>query len=305
MQELYPRSSPYQQGHLKVSAGSARIYYEQSGNPNGRPIVFVHGGPGGGGGVPARVLRPGEQDRPLRPAGGRQEPALRLPRGQHHLAPRQRHGAHPRGARDRPLGGVRRLVGASGSPPTRRLTRIACAADPRGIFLRPKEIAWFYQEGASFIYPDAWEAYLEPIPPRGAGRPRPGVLPAADERGRVGPPRGAHWSVWEGGLDEQARPGPNVIARFAGGTPSPEARANVPLLRSRVVPPPPEKQLLEPRPRGSTPGATTWCVHGLRLGAASAGRRRSHVVADAGHPALEPGTVDRLVQATDRFRTLP
>jgi proline iminopeptidase len=47
VRELYPEIEPYQHGYLKVSPVH-EIYYEQSGNPDGRPIVFVHGGPGGG-----------------------------------------------------------------------------------------------------------------------------------------------------------------------------------------------------------------------------------------------------------------
>ena len=47
MRELYPPIEPYQQGHLKVS-DLHELHYEQSGNPDGKPILFVHGGPGGG-----------------------------------------------------------------------------------------------------------------------------------------------------------------------------------------------------------------------------------------------------------------
>ena len=44
---LYPEIEPYDSGMLPVS-GLHTIYYEQSGNPRGKPVVFVHGGPGGG-----------------------------------------------------------------------------------------------------------------------------------------------------------------------------------------------------------------------------------------------------------------
>ena len=44
---LYPKIEPFHSGMLKVS-NLHEIYYEQSGNPNGKPVLFIHGGPGGG-----------------------------------------------------------------------------------------------------------------------------------------------------------------------------------------------------------------------------------------------------------------
>jgi len=52
--KLYPQIQPYDQGFM--SAGGHEIYYEQCGNPNGKPAVFLHGGPGGGGGKAARTF---------------------------------------------------------------------------------------------------------------------------------------------------------------------------------------------------------------------------------------------------------
>ena len=87
----------------------------------------------------------------------------------------------------------------------------------RGIFLvRPKEIRWFYQEGASYLYPDAWEAFLEPIPP--AERDD---LVAAYYRRLTSPDAGLRaraaraWSVWEGSTS-RLLPDPKLIARFGG-----------------------------------------------------------------------------------------
>ena len=45
--DFYPPIKPYNKGFLRVSSVH-EIYYEESGNPNGKPVVFLHGGPGGG-----------------------------------------------------------------------------------------------------------------------------------------------------------------------------------------------------------------------------------------------------------------
>src|SRR5262249_5087928 len=70
----------------------------------------------------------------------------------------------------------------------------------RGIFLcRPKEIAWFYQEGASAIYPDAWEEYLKVIPETERGNMLEAYsrrLTSGDESIRLEAARA--WSIWEG-----------------------------------------------------------------------------------------------------------
>ena len=102
---------------LDVGDGQ-HIYWEVSGNLEGKPVVFLHGGPGGGttpdappavrpGAVPHRAVRPARL-RPLDPA---RERAGGRPLGEHHVAPRRRHRAAARAPRHRPLAGLRRLVG--------------------------------------------------------------------------------------------------------------------------------------------------------------------------------------------------
>ena len=102
---------------LDVGDGQ-QLYWEECGNPDGKPAVFVHGGPGGGviPGLPA-VLRPGPlPGDPVRPAQLRTLAAARLRAGrrpvhQHHLAPRRRPGEAARRPRRRALAGLRRLLG--------------------------------------------------------------------------------------------------------------------------------------------------------------------------------------------------
>jgi proline iminopeptidase len=183
----------------------------------------------------------------------------------------------------------------------------------RGIFLvRPKEIRWFYQEGASFVYPDAWEAFLEPIPPAERGD-----LVAAYYRRLTSPDpavraRAARaWSVWEGSTS-RLHPDPKLIARF-GGDAFAEAFARIEchyfahgsflrhpdqllddVERIRHIP----GVIVQGRYDVVCPAVSAWELH-RRWPEAD-----FHVVPDAGHSAMEPGTVDRLVEATDRFRTL-
>jgi len=122
----------------------------------------------------------------------------------------------------------------------------------RGIFLvRPKEIAWFYQEGASFVFPDAWEAYLEPIPPaeRGdlvAAYYRRLTSPDASVRARAA----RAWSVWEGSTSKLT-PDPKLIARFASDTFAFDLSADFPVSKRT----PPERLITSPRPVSSV-GAT-------------------------------------------------
>ncbi len=126
---LYPAIEPNRSGWLRVSPVH-EIYWEESGNPQGKPAVFVHGGPGGGADPRiAQVLRPEAlPHRGVRPARLRPEPPAREPRGQHDLASRRRHGAAARAPRHRALAGVRRLVGLDARARLcRRRTRRASA----------------------------------------------------------------------------------------------------------------------------------------------------------------------------------
>jgi proline iminopeptidase len=316
MRELYPEIEPYQQGHLKVSPVH-EIYYEQSGNPDGRPIVFVHGGPGGG--------TEAFQRRFFDPAGyrivlfdqrgaGKSRPHASLEDNTTwHLVSDME--------RLREDLGIERWVVFGGSwGSTLGLAYAETHPDRvrglilRGIFLvRPKEIAWFYQEGTSFIFPDAWEAYLEPIPPAERGDLVAAYyrrLTSLDASVRARAARA--WSVWEGSTSKLT-PDPKLIARFAGDTFA-EAFARIEchyfahgsflrhpeqllddVERIRHIP----GVIVQGRYDVVCPMVSAWELHRRWPEA------EFHVVPDAGHSALEPGTIHRLVEATDRFRTLP
>jgi hypothetical protein len=110
-QFLYPQIDPFDQRMLDVGDGH-RIYVEQCGNPDGVPVIVLHGGPGGGC-SPAmrRYFDPPLPDHPVRPARLRPVAAACERGGQHDLAPRPRHRAHPQGDGRRPLDRLRRQLG--------------------------------------------------------------------------------------------------------------------------------------------------------------------------------------------------
>ena len=132
--------------------------------------------------VPHRAVRPAR----LRPLD-----AARRPRRQHHLAPGRRHRAAARAPGHRTLAGVRRLAGARRwrSPTRRRIRERVTELVLRGIFmLRRWELEWFYQEGASRLFPDAWEHVPRADPAERARRPDRRLPPPPDARRRR--PRG-------------------------------------------------------------------------------------------------------------------
>src|SRR5262249_36459494 len=87
----------------------------------------------------------------------------------------------------------------------------------RGIFLlRRKELLWFYQEGASWLFPDAWEEYLKPIPEVERGDLMSAYyrrLTSDDPAVRSAAAKA--WSIWEGSTSK-LYPDPNLIAQFGG-----------------------------------------------------------------------------------------
>jgi proline iminopeptidase len=159
MRALYPAIEPYQQGHLKVS-DLHEVHYEQCGNPAGRPILFVHGGPGGGTEPFHRQFFDPTAYRIVlfdQRGAGKSRPYASLEENTtwHLVEDMER--------LRRELGIDRWIVFGGSWGSTLSLAYAETHPDRvkalvlRGIFLvRPEEIRWFYQGGASFIYPDAW-----------------------------------------------------------------------------------------------------------------------------------------------------
>lgn len=308
---LYPPIEPFHQGRLRVSP-LHELHYEQVGSADGRPAVFLHGGPGGGlDPVYRRFFHPDRYHLVLfdQRGSGRSTPHACL--GENTtwdlVADIERLREH--------LGLERWLVFGGSWGSTLALAYAEKHPDRvtglvlRGIFLlRKQEIDWFYQRGASALFPDAWEAYLAPIPPEERGD----LLHAYHRRltsddAAVRQAAARAWSVWEGSTSRLHQE-PGFIEKF-GEAQFAEAFARIEchyfvhggFLR--------EGQLLEEVGRIRhlpavivqgrydvvCPMESAWALHRAWPEA------RLVVVPDAGHSMQESGIARALVEATDAF----
>ena len=201
MTHLYPEIDPYNQFNLKVS-NLHTIHIEESGNPNGKPVIFLHGGPGGGIEPVYRQYFDPEKWRIIifdQRGCGKSTPHAEL-------AENTTWELVDDIEKIREYLGIEKWVVFGGSWGSTLSLSYAIthperckALVLRGIFMiRNKEIDWFYQEGASNIYPDAWEQYVKPIPEDerhdmvAAYYKR---LTSKDESVRLEAARA--WSIWE------------------------------------------------------------------------------------------------------------
>src|SRR6202167_5581698 len=164
---LYPPIEPYNTGKLQVLP-IHEIYFEQSGNLSGKPVIFLHGGPGGGSDPKQRRFFHPEKYRIVNfdPRGcGKSTPYASLEANTTWdlVADIEKIREHLGIERWQVFGGSwgSTLALAYAETHPDRVTELVL----RGIFLlRKQEIDWFYQRGASVLYPDAWEPYLSYIP---------------------------------------------------------------------------------------------------------------------------------------------
>ena len=311
--DLYPEIEPFNDGYLKVS-DQHEIYYEECGNPDGQAAVFVHGGPGGGcDGNSRRYFDPDHYRIVLfdQRGCGRSRPHACLEDNTtwHLCADMERLREHLNISDWLVFGGswgsTRSLAYAQHHPD--HVTGLVL----RGIFLaRSKELRWFYQYGASEIYPDAWEAFVEPIPES----ERDDLLAAyhrrlnSDDREEAMAAARA-WSIWEGATSFLIRRD-EVVSHF-GEDEFALALARIEchyfvndvfmgredqLLKDigliRHIP----AVIVQGRYDVVCPLRTAWELHHAWPEA------EFRVVPDAGHSALEAGTIHELVTATDGFR---
>lgn len=316
MRTLYPPIEPFRTGTLKVS-DLHTLYYEEVGNPEGRKVVFLHGGPGGG--------LDADYRRYFHPA--KWHVVLFDQRGCGHSTPHAELRENTTWdlvadiERLRVHVGIDRWVVFGGSWGS-TLALAYAETHPehclglilRGIFLlRRKELLWFYQEGASWLFPEAWEEYLAEIPDDErsdlmAAYHRRLTSPDPDVRLRAA----RAWSIWEGSTSK-LRPDPKLIERFSGDSFA-EAFARIEchyfmngaFLRSdsqleddvsRIAHLP--GVIVQGRYDVVCPARSAWDLHRRWPGA------RLQVVGDAGHSITEPGIVDALVEATDTFAEGP
>lgn len=165
--KLYPHIEPYSTGLLKVS-DLHTIYWEQSGNPNGHPVVFLHGGPGGGTVPSNRSFFDPEFYRIIlfdQRGAGKSKPHASLVENTtsdlvEDIEKLREHLEIPEWQVFGGSWGSTLALAYSQSHPDKVTGMVL-----RGIFLvRKKEIDWFYEGGAAAIFPDAWEPFRDLIP---------------------------------------------------------------------------------------------------------------------------------------------
>src|SRR5690554_4017726 len=202
MRTLYPDIEPFDSGMLPVD-GRHTLYYEQCGNPKGKPVVLLHGGPGGGCSAKMRRFHDPSKYRIVlfdQRGSGRSTPHADLvDNTTWHLVEdieklRVKLGIDQWQVFGGSWGSTLALAYAESHP--RRVTELVL----RGIFMLRRWVpAWFYQEGANRLFPEAWEHYLQPIPVTerhdliSAFHRR---LTSDNENDRLAAAKA--WSVWEG-----------------------------------------------------------------------------------------------------------
>jgi proline iminopeptidase len=312
LRTLYPEIEPYRTGRLKVST-IHEIYWEESGNPQGKPVVFVHGGPGGGTDAKQRRFFDPARYRIVlfdQRGCGKSTPHASLEENTTwHLtsdmeALREHLGIERWQVFGGSWGSTLALAYAQRSP--QQVSELVL----RGIFLlRKSEIDWFYQSGCSAIFPDAWEDYVAPIPEserHDMVRAYYKRLTSDDPKVRQEAARA--WSVWEG-RTSCLLPNEDLIAKTAGdefslafariechyfmhnGFFGPEAGLLDQVRRIRQIP----GVIVQGRYDVVCPMESAWALHRAWPEA------DLRVVPDSGHSAFEPGIVHELVEATDRF----
>ena len=308
---LYPPIEPFRTGQLKVSSRHT-LYFEESGNPAGKPVVFLHGGPGGGTDPKQRRFFHPERYRIIlfdQRGCGRSTPRASL---EHNttwdlVADLERLRAHLGIERWQVFGGSwgSTLALAYAEKHPGAVTELVL----RGIFLlRRQEIEWFYQRGTGALFPDAWEGYLAAIP-----EAERGDLVAAYHRRLTSPDPGVRlaaaraWSRWEGSVSKLL-PDPDFTdhheeEQFALAFARIECHYFVhhgwlapdQLLRDvgriRHLP----GVIVQGRYDVICPMEGAWALH-------RAWPEADFVIGpDAGHSAFEPANSRALVAATDRF----
>lgn len=316
MRTLYPPIEPYKTHTLAV-APPHRLYIEEVGNPQGKPVVFLHGGPGGGITPIYRQFFDPQRWRVI----------LFDQRGCGKSTPHAELNGNTTWDLVNDIEAIRTYLGIDqwvvfGGSWGSTLALAYAQTHPdrcsglilRGIFtLRQPEIHWFYQEGANYLYPDAWEYFLEPIP----NNERDNLvmayyrrLTSDDPATQVAAARA--WAIWEASTSKLSQD-PGMMERF-GADAFALAFARIEchyfvnrgffdqddqLLRQvnriRHIP----GVIVQGRYDVVCPPITAWELHRAWPEA------EFHLIQEAGHSALEPGIVDALISATDRFASQP
>jgi len=309
---LYPEIEPFRTGFLKVS-DIHTLYYEEVGSPNGKPIVFLHGGPGGGVSPMHRRYFDPKKWRVIlfdQRGCGKSTPFAELKENTTWdlVADIEKLRQHLNISHWSVFGGswgsTLSLAYAITHPD--RVKHLIL----RGIFLlRKKEIDWFYQEGCSKIFPDLWEQYLLPIRPadrRDMVAAYYQQLTSSDLSIRTKAAR--HWSVWEGSTSKLI-PDPGVIDHFnedefalafariechyfinKGFFPEDNFLLNQ-CEKIKHIP----TVIVQGRYDVVCPAESAWDLHRALPDS------KIYLIADAGHSMSEKGIAEKLVEYTNRW----
>lgn len=310
---LYPPIEPYRQGMMDTGDGH-QIYWELCGNPAGKPAVFLHGGPGSGSSPVHRQLFDPKRYNVLlfdQRGCGRSLPNASLENNTtwHLVADIER-------LRTEIMGAEKWLVFGGSWGSTLALayaqthTSHVSELIVRGIFgLRHAEVRWFYQDGASWLFPDHWEHYVAPIPPEERGD----LITAYHKRLTSDDPevqlRAARaWSRWEDNTitllpsprHQQSHAADRAALAFArienhyfvnAGFMETDGQLLRDAHKLQDIP----GTIIQGRYDACTPARTAWELHKAWPQAAF------HLVPDAGHAFDEPGILARLIEATNTY----
>jgi proline iminopeptidase len=313
--DFYPAIKPYNSGNLRVSPVH-EIYYEESGNPKGKPVVFLHGGPGGGTDPKMRRFFDPKRYRIVlldQRGCGRSKPSANLEDNTtwHLVSDIETIREHLGIDRWQVFGGSwgSTLALAYAQKHPDRVTELVL----RGIFLlRRWELNWFYQDpgGAAALFPDLWEHYLAPL---SAEERKDCIqsyykrLTSTDEKVLLEAARA--WSIWESALS-YIKFNKNYISRageaefaaaFAriechyfvnGGFLERETQLLDDVKKIRHIP----ATIVQGRFDVVCPMRSAWDLHRAWPEA------DLRIVPDCGHSAFEVGISRELVMATDRYR---
>ncbi len=310
MRTLYEPLEPYARHELAVDTPH-RLYVEECGNPQGLPVVFLHGGPGAGCETYHRRFFDPQRYRIV----------LFDQRGAGRSTPHAALDGNDTGALVRDMEAIRRhlqierwLVFGGSWGSTLALAYAQAHPEPvlglilRGIFLcRREEIRWFYQEGASWAFPDYWADFIAPIP----AAERSDLVHAYYKRltgadAAVRQECARAWSLWEGRTANLV-PRAAVVDFFGSAHTAlslariechyfvHDAFLDAPILSrmDRIADIP--GVIVHGRYDLICPLRNAWELH------AAWPSSRLVVVPDAGHSATEPGILSALLDATDRF----
>jgi proline iminopeptidase len=311
---LYPAIRPYRKAYLRVST-LHELYYEESGNPRGKPVVYLHGGPGAATNPSMRRFFDPRRYRIVlfdQRGCGSSKPHAELRENDtwELVADIEKLRVHL---------GIERWMLFGGSWGSTLALAYAqrhpeCVTELvlRGIFLlRRSELEWFYQNplGAASLFPDLWERYVAPIPIEERGDMMQAYyrqLTSDDAKTRAEAAR--TWSMWEGATS-YLRTNASYLSKFedqdyAAAFARIEAHyfvnrgfmdADDQLLRDAHCLRNIRGVIVQGRYDIVCPMRSAWDLHRAWPQA------QLRIVPDAGHSAMEVGITRELVGATDRF----